>query len=108
MAERKIDKELKESLQKYLAKIAEYYNIDAAYLFGSYAKGEQRENSDIDVAIVSKDVKDAINDMGKMFALTWGIDTRIEPHPFHTSEFRPNETYFIDEIIKTGIKIKLP
>ena len=34
-----------------VAKIGKKYNIKKAYLFGSYAKGEAHENSDVDIII---------------------------------------------------------
>ena len=63
MVKRKIDAELKKTIEKYIAKISQYYKVDAVYLFGSFAKGKQRQWSDIDLAIVSKDIKDEIGDM---------------------------------------------
>jgi predicted nucleotidyltransferase len=37
-----------DEIQKIVASIAEKYNIPAVYLFGSYAKGEATDTSDID------------------------------------------------------------
>jgi predicted nucleotidyltransferase len=71
-------------------------------LFGSCAKGNIHKDSDIDICIVSKDIVDRIDDGGKMFALTWGIDTRIEPYPINTKDFNKKDTPIINEIINTG------
>ena len=106
MVKRKADVEIKKIIESYIAKISQYYMVDAVYLFGSFANGNQDEDSDIDIAVISKDIKNEIDDMGKLFALTRGIDTRIEPHPIRTEEFRNRETPFIDEIIRTGIPIR--
>ena len=105
MAKRKIDAELKTTIDKYIEKISHHYKIDAVYLFGSHAKGTTHEWSDIDLAIISNDIKDETDDMGNLFYLTRGVDTRIEPHPINTAEFRNRETSFIHEIINTGIPI---
>ena len=104
MAKRKIDAKVKKTLETYLTKISEFYHVDAAYLFGSFASGNTHEYSDIDVAIVSSDIQNRFKDMGKLFALTRGVDTRIEPHPFHTDEFNKNSS-FVHEILRTGIPI---
>ena len=40
-----------EELQKLVSPIAADYGIENVYLFGSYARGEARENSDIDLRI---------------------------------------------------------
>ena len=105
MAKNRIDKEILKSIKKYLEKISQHYKIDAVYLFGSYAKGTQTENSDIDLAIVSKDVKNRLDDMGRMLGYTWKCDTRIEPHPYNTKEFTPDEYMLVGEILRTGIKV---
>ena len=35
--------------------IAKQYNVSKVYLFGSYARGEEDENSDIDIALEIRD-----------------------------------------------------
>jgi len=105
MAKNTINVEILNSIEKYIKEISKYYKIDIIILFGSYAKGTNNEDSDIDIAVVSNDIKDRFDDMAKLMSLTWGIDTRIEPHPIRTEEFKENETPFIDEVIKTGIEI---
>ena len=107
MDKKRIDPELLKSIRAYLAKVAEFYKIDNAFIFGWYAKGTHNEHSDIDLAIVSKDVKDRIIDMGKMFALTWQINTDIEPYPINTEDYKNQTTPFIAEIIKNGIPISV-
>lgn len=105
MAQKSIDREIMESIQKYIEKIREFYKIDAIILFGSYAKGMQNEDSDIDIAIVSSDFKDMIEDGAKLIGLTWKIDTRIEPHPITTEDYEKTSNPFVKEIIDTGIKV---
>lgn len=36
--------------------IAKQYNLSKVYLFGSYARGEEDENSDIDIALELGDI----------------------------------------------------
>ena len=36
--------------------IAKQYNVSKVYLFGSYARGEEDENSDIDIALELGDI----------------------------------------------------
>ena len=95
MAKRTIDDEIIKSILKYVEKVSEYYNIEAIILFGSYAKGTENDDSDIDVAIVSSDFKDLIEDGAKLIGLTWKIDTRIEPHPIITEDYRSEANPFI-------------
>jgi len=105
MAKKRISEELLETIKMYLNKIGEYYRIDAAYLFGSYAKGTQHADSDIDIAIVSKDISNRINDRIQMMNLTWKISVDIEPHPYNTKNFRQDEYMLVGEILRTGIRV---
>ena len=100
-----IDIEILKSVEEYIKEISRYYKIDFIILFGSYAKGTNTEDSDIDIAVISGDIKDKIDDTLVLMRLRRDIDLRIEPHPIRTAEFRENETPFIDEIINTGIEL---
>ena len=105
MVERTVDVEILNSIEKYIKEISRYYKIDSIILFGSYAKGTNTSDSDIDIAVVSSDIIDKLEDMARLMRLRRNIDLRIEPHPIKTEEFRENKTPFIDEIIKTGIEL---
>ena len=39
-------------IQNIVAPIAKRYNVNSVYLFGSYARGEQTSESDIDIMIM--------------------------------------------------------
>ena len=105
MVKRTIDREIMESINKYIEKISKYYKIEAIILFGSYAKGTQNEDSDIDIAIISSDFKDIFDDMADLIGYTWKIDTRIEPHPISKEDYDKIATPFVQEVIDTGIKV---
>lgn len=105
MVEKSINDEIIQSIQKYIEKISQYYKIDAIILFGSYAKGTENENSDIDIAVISSDFKDIIEDGAKLIGLTWKIDTRIEPHPITTEDYEKVSNPFVREVVDTGIKV---
>ena len=77
--------------------------IDRVFLFGSYAKGNPRKDSDIDVAfIVNKWQGDYFDVIPPIWKLTEQIDYRIEPHVIV-----PEEDYagLLNEIEQTGIEI---
>ena len=105
MDKRIIDRKIMESIKKYIEKVSRYYKIEAIILFGSYAKGTENEDSDIDIAIISSDFKDVIEDGAKLIGLTWKIDTRIEPHPITIEDYKKNTNPFIKEVLNTGIKV---
>lgn len=105
MVERTINKDIMNSINKFIEEITKHYNITAIILFGSYAKGTERENSDIDIAVVSDDFEDTYDFMADLMGLTWDIDARIEPHPIKKKDFDEVSDFFIKEVIDTGIKV---
>ena len=52
MAKRNVDIDILKSVKQYIREISKHYNIQEVYLFGSYAKGTNHEDSDIDIAII--------------------------------------------------------
>lgn len=105
MVKRTINREIMDSIQKYIEKISKYYKIDAIILFGSYAKGTENKDSDIDIAVISSNFNDIIEDGAKLIGLTWKIDTRIEPHPITSEDYKKIANPFIKEVRDTGIKV---
>lgn len=82
-------------------------NFSEAWLFGSFAKGNQNDNSDIDLAIVLKETFEHTFETDvKLMILRQGEETRIEPHAFSKEEF-DFRMPFIEQIIKYGVKIEL-
>jgi predicted nucleotidyltransferase len=92
-------------VQYYNLHISHKYIILQAFLFGSFAKGTNNDDSDIDIAIVINNVSDIIDAQIEMMKLRRKVDLRIEPHPFIVSDFNRNDP-LVDEILKHGIKIK--
>ena len=106
MVKKSIDRKIMESIKKYIEKISKYYKIEAIILFGSYAKGTQHADSDIDIAIITNDIKNDIFDEElNLMRLRRDIDTRIEPHLIRIEDYKNADTPFIQEIIDTGIKV---
>ena len=79
--------------------------FSSIYLFGSFASGNVKETSDIDIAIVSKRKKTDrfVIEVGRPI---WDTDTRIEPHIFSEKDFDDVATPLIKEIIETGVKVE--
>jgi predicted nucleotidyltransferase len=91
--------------EKYLEYISAKFAIQSAILFGSYAKGTNHEDSDIDIAIVIRNVNDIFDTQVELMKLRRNIDLRIEPHPFEFSEFNRTNPV-VNEILKHGIRLK--
>lgn len=105
MVERAINKEILNSINEFIKEIKKHYNITTIILFGSYAKGTENEDSDIDIAVISDDFEDIYECMANLMGMTWDIDARIEPHPIKKKDFDEESDYFIKEVINTGIKV---
>ena len=93
--------------KQYSDKIKKIYrNIDSIYLFGSYVKGNFKEYSDIDIAVIMKNVKEKnfFDVEAKLMTLRWDIDLRIEPHLFSRRDFDDGHP-LSDGGLKNGIKI---
>ena len=107
MAKKSISNKLiMEIVQKYVDKILENYHVEAIILFGSYAKGTEHEDSDIDIAVVTDDIEnDVFEEEVKLMVLRRGIDYRIEPHIIRIQDYKEKNDPFIQEVINTGIKV---
>jgi len=93
------------SAVKFLEQVRENgYRIRKAWLFGSYAGDEFREDSDVDVAIVlAGQAEPNIDVQQKLMRLAAHFfDVRIEPHPFGESDLEDGHP-FLERIQRTGI-----
>lgn len=83
--------------------------IDKAFLYGSYASNEAKEDSDIDLLLVSS-MFDTDDDyiLSKPWMYSTKIDHRIEPLSIGLQRFTSDDTSPIIEIVRqTGIEIQV-
>ena len=79
--------------------------IDTVFLFGSYAKGNYTQDSDIDLLIVSPIFEgDIIEDRKKIRKYILKISSYLEIIPCSSEEFKKKNP-FIEEIIRNGLKV---
>jgi predicted nucleotidyltransferase len=78
--------------------------LEEAYLYGSHAVGRARPDSDIDVALVSDDFGDWLEDRRRIVDALLSSDVRIEAVRFRPEEFR-DENPLVWEIKTKGIKL---
>lgn len=96
-------------VDRIVSVLAQRLRIVAVYLFGSYARGEAREHSDIDVAVFAEGVE----------AMPWReridlevdalmeVDPKVELHLFSAralGEARP--TNFAGFIVSNGVRVQ--
>lgn len=91
--------------KRYVQTISKQFIVEKAILFGSFAKGTNHIDSDIDVAIVIKNISDIIDTQIELMKLRGDDDLRIEPHPFNEMDFNISNPA-VNEILKNGIEIK--
>jgi len=89
-----------EVVKKYALLVNEKIKPDKVILYGSYARGNWQENSDIDVAVVFDCLNaDCLETMALLYKLRRGIDDRIEPVLLEKSN---DSSGFLAEIMKYG------
>lgn len=98
--------EVKNTIDRYIRELnRNNIPIKEAILFGSYAKGDYQEWSDIDIALVSDIFEgNRIDDKDKIRRITLSISSEIEVIPFAPDDFN-QQNPFAKEILKTGIKL---
>jgi predicted nucleotidyltransferase len=94
--------------RKYLLRLKETnLNFSNAWLFGSFAKGNQHEDSDIDIAIVMDNNSPIpFETEVKLMTCRKGDETLIEPHVFSKSDF-DRSSPLVDQIMNYGVPICL-
>ena len=61
--------------------------VKKSHLFGSFAKETQKEESDIDIALVLRNMSDFFDIQILLRQIRRQIDLRLEPHPIAEDEF---------------------
>jgi len=99
-----VNQQIIETAKQYLTLVPKDLGIKKAYLFGSFAKGNERDGSDIDIALVLENMPDFFSTQRLLMKLRRKIDLRIEPHPIKEQDFNSMNP-FAFEIENSGIEI---
>ena len=95
--------EVIKKVKQYRLLLKDHFQLETVYLFGSYARDNYKEDSDIDVAVV---VSNITGDFFSVNPLLWKlrreIDDRIEPILIESNNDRSG---FLEEIKRSGIEI---
>ncbi len=102
-----MDKRVNDIVKNFAYEVKKSYKPISIYLFGSCAKGTQTTNSDIDIAVVMRNVEeDTYFDVyGKLWSIAASIDERVEPKLI-IDNGEDDKYSFIYEIRKTGIMVE--
>jgi predicted nucleotidyltransferase len=92
-----------ESVKKNADRVRRDFNVKQVILFGSYAKGTAREDSDIDVAVVFERIDgDYLDVITRLSRIRRDVEHRIEPVALEELNDRSG---FLEEITKSGVII---
>ncbi|MBU4484904.1 nucleotidyltransferase domain-containing protein [bacterium] len=106
MVSKKI-KNVDELIQKYIEELVKQIPVKFIILYGSYAKGNPRDWSDIDLIVVSPAFKGGTEeDYLLLSRAARKITPQIEAIPLRPEDLENYEKGdFIDEVLKNGKKI---
>ena len=92
-----------EQIAQRILPVAQKYGLKAVYLFGSYARGTATKDSDIDIAIIVRQLPDDyLHTMAMLWKLTRGVSDDIEPVLLTADDDRSG---FLSTVRKTGIAV---
>jgi predicted nucleotidyltransferase len=98
-------KTVMDTLESYITDVRKTFPVHKVYLYGSYAAGTQRWDSDVDVCFfLNVSATDQPLDIGlALLGMTRKYDPRIciDPRVFPASELT-NDNPFVKEILRTG------
>ena len=92
-----------ETVRHYLQVVGESgIPVSFGVLFGSQVRGTAREDSDIDLLVVSRhfDGKKEFDKVNKLWQLTARTDDRVEPIPVGEREWKEDDSRAIVEIAR--------
>jgi uncharacterized protein len=97
--------ELEESIRSFANLLKERIRLEALILYGSYARGNAYDDSDIDIAVISPDFERLPVNRRQEIIAEFSVhrDRRITPIGYPSSEYHnPGPQSFLREIIETG------
>ncbi len=99
-----------DELKKCVAPVAKKYNLNAVYVFGSYARNEATDSSDVDILIDRTGSKiRGMFDMGALYndlcdSIGKDIDL-VTSHTLEQQSTKQRTPYFIENVNAERIKI---
>ena len=98
----------KQIINQYVSDVKSFFPIDKVFLYGSYANGTARWDSDVDLCFFSKSFteQNIMKIIGQLYELKRQYNKYIclEPNAFPLSEIE-NDNPFIKEILRNGSEI---
>lgn len=104
----KINSKIVKEIDDYIVALGKNnVTFDKMFLFGSYAKGNAHPDSDLDIAVISKNFcQDEIEAMIVLKKIATKVSDRIEPVAITPEMFSSKYEPLIGEIHKYGIQLQ--
>lgn len=94
------NRQIYEKINKFIEAIVPEYNPEKIVLYGSYAKGTNHIESDIDIAVIVDEVEGSFLDSeARLYKIRRSIDSSIEPILLESDD----KSGFLDHILSYGI-----
>ena len=107
-----IPSQLRTAIQDFIGESLDKYkrNIIRMVLYGSVARGDAVESSDVDLLVVwdgsALEAMDALGEIALRILLDYGLDISIHPMtPEHFDHVKRINTHFIRNIYREGIAV---
>ena len=101
--------EIIQMVNTFLVRVRENHDVRAAYLFGSYARGTEKEYSDVDLAIILGSEKISFNspfdEQFRIYHEAQEFNSLLEVICIGQDEFERNGGALVQQIKKEGIRI---
>ena len=89
------------AISKIITKIKPFIN-GLALIFGSYAKGKQKQDSDLDILVIGRYDQKQINNISEAY----GIEINLKNYPFKIFQNNLTKDILIKEVLDNHIVIK--
>ncbi|MBU7029552.1 MAG: nucleotidyltransferase domain-containing protein [Theionarchaea archaeon] len=99
--------DMKAQIEKLKGRIVKDYNPEKIILFGSLARGDYHELSDVDMIIIKKTRKRFLERIGDVLLLN-DTEMHLECFVYTPEEFSKmieEENPFIEEVLKSGVVV---
>jgi hypothetical protein len=101
--------QLRQQIDQYLAAVRQQYRVEKAILYGSYARGTPREDSDIDLIVLSPDFHGTpkLERHQQLGWIAWQARTNyIEPLGFTPEEYEnASHLGLLGEVREMGVVV---
>ncbi|KYK37069.1 MAG: nucleotidyltransferase domain-containing protein [Theionarchaea archaeon] len=102
-----MEEEVRIQIERLKERIVRDYNPEKIILFGSLARGDYHELSDIDMVVIKKTRRRFLERIGDVLQLN-DTEMRLECFVYTPKEFSimlEEENPFIEEVLKSGVVI---